>query len=116
MAKPSSLPRWADSGGAITEPSSGKKDVGWVAEKPPYQYFNWLLNLIYTWLLWLDRITSADGIKRVQQFANIAALHGNATHATVDVCVLTALGAYTFDSPLATAENSAHLPTVVTPT
>lgn len=55
MAKPASLPRWADVSGDIVEPTSGKKDVGWVAdEEPPAQYFNWLLNLTYQWLEYVD--------------------------------------------------------------
>lgn len=54
-AKPSSLPRWADVGGAIVEPPDGKKDVGWVTgEKPPAQYFNWWKNLVYQWTDYLD--------------------------------------------------------------
>lgn len=57
-AKPSSLPRWADVGGAIVVPNSGKLDVGWVAaERPPAQYQNWLLNLGYQWDAYLS-----DGI------------------------------------------------------
>lgn len=53
--KPTSVSRWADVGGAIVEPSSGKKDVGWlVAEKPAAQFFNWLLNISYQWQLWLQ--------------------------------------------------------------
>jgi hypothetical protein len=56
--KPSSTPRWANVGGDIVEPAGGKKDVGWVAEeKPPAQYFNWLLNLTWQWLEYLN-----DGI------------------------------------------------------
>ena len=53
--KPTTLPRWADSGGDIVEPSSGKKDVGWeVDEQPPAQWFNWLFNLLYTWIQYLN--------------------------------------------------------------
>ena len=53
--KPTSLPRWADVSGDIVEPTSGKKDVGWVSdEEPPAQYFNWLLNLIYLWTRYLS--------------------------------------------------------------
>lgn len=60
MAKPSSLPRWADVGGDIVEPTSGKKDKGWEgAERPAGQYFNWLLNLIYQWLLWISGVAAA---------------------------------------------------------
>lgn len=61
--KPTDLPRWSDVGGDIVEPTSGKKDVGWVsAERPPAQYFNWLLNQGYKWLKWLD--DNADIILR----------------------------------------------------
>lgn len=59
MAKPTNTPRWADVGGAIVEPTSGKKDIGHVpAERPPAQYLNWLFNLIYQWVAWLDTITA----------------------------------------------------------
>jgi len=54
MAKPLSLPRWADVGGEITVPSSGKQDIGWIAEKPARQYFNWWMNLVYQWLVYLS--------------------------------------------------------------
>lgn len=55
MPMPSSEPEWASGGSAVkTEPSSGKKGEGWVAgEKPPAPYFNWLLNLIWTWIVWV---------------------------------------------------------------
>lgn len=58
MAKPASLPRWADVGGDIVEPSSGKKDTGWiVSEQPPHSYFNWFQNLVYQWCDYLDGLT-----------------------------------------------------------
>lgn len=54
-AKPTKLPRWGDVSGDIVEPSSGKKDVGWVdEEKPPAQFFNWLLDLIFQWTDYLN--------------------------------------------------------------
>ena len=34
--------RWAQSG-AQTDPGSVKTELGWIAEKPAYQFFNWLL-------------------------------------------------------------------------
>lgn len=56
ISKPAQLPRWADVVGAeVTDPPSGKKDTGWVdAEKPPHDYFNWLLLRIYQWLQFVD--------------------------------------------------------------
>ena len=59
MPKPASLPRWADVGGEIVEPSSGKKDTGWLdSEMPPHSYFNWWQNLVYQWTVYLDALTT----------------------------------------------------------
>jgi hypothetical protein len=53
--KPTTLPRWANSGGDIVEPASGKKDIGWVdGEEPAAQHANWLLNELYNWAEYLD--------------------------------------------------------------
>lgn len=54
VSKPSKYPEWAD-GGTIVEPSGAKKSLGWIVEKPPYQFFNWLFNLIYQWVEWFDQ-------------------------------------------------------------
>jgi hypothetical protein len=55
------LPRWATGVTAgITEPLEGKKDIGWVAsEKPPAQYFNWILKTIYDGMVVLDGLAGA---------------------------------------------------------
>ena len=55
----STLPRWADTVAGdpskVSEPPSGKKDIGWaVGERPPAQWKNWLLLQCYNWLVWLD--------------------------------------------------------------
>lgn len=58
MAQPTEKPRWADVGGDIIEPNTGKKDVGFVGgERPLAQFLNWLFNLIYLWILWLISLT-----------------------------------------------------------
>jgi len=45
--KPPKLPRFATGVGAVvTEPSEAKKDIGWIAERPPYQYQNWWTKLV----------------------------------------------------------------------
>ncbi len=41
--KPDMSKAWADFGTAV-EPNDTKKDQGWVAEKPPFQTFNWWQN------------------------------------------------------------------------
>jgi len=58
MAKPTDIPRWADTVAGdpakVNEPPNAKKDVGWVtAEKPPAQWLNWLAFTLYTWIVWL---------------------------------------------------------------
>lgn len=51
--KPSALPEWASGGSAqITEPTAGKKALGWVKEKPAFRFFNWFWNQVYLWLAW----------------------------------------------------------------
>ena len=74
--KPADLPRWADGGSAdVVEPSSGKKDIGWVAgEKLPAQFFNWILEKIYDWMVYLDDgiIQHAAKIKQVSSMEGIA--------------------------------------------
>lgn len=55
MAKPSLKPEWATGVADIVEPSGVKKGVGWIIEKPPFQFFNWLFNLIYLWIVWFDQ-------------------------------------------------------------
>lgn len=55
VMKPAKVPRWGDVGGALVEPTNTKKDTGWFpGEKPPAEYVNWLLNNLYTWVLWLQ--------------------------------------------------------------
>lgn len=71
MAKPDKYPRWATGGGAIVaEPSEGDKDNGWAyKQKPPSNWFNWLLLKIYQWLYFLYEemlspiITDAGALK-----------------------------------------------------
>lgn len=53
--KPTILPRWANVGASVTEPSSGQKDVGYDGgDRPPHQYENWRAEVIYDWTKWLD--------------------------------------------------------------
>lgn len=85
MPKPTSTPRWADVGGDIVEPSAGKKNVGWLAdERPPAQYFNWLLNTIYLWCKWIDDgvWTAVSGAFSGAISAASAAISGAITAAT----------------------------------
>lgn len=48
-AKPDISDAWAQSG-SITNPGSAKVILGWIAEIPTFQVFNWVLNRIDTFL------------------------------------------------------------------
>ena len=71
----STLPRYADTVAGdpskVSEPPSGKKDIGWVVgEKPPAQWMNWLLLQCYNWLVWLDAFeTESHTWTKLQTFA-----------------------------------------------
>ena len=81
MAKPTDLPEWASSpqdANDIVVPSAGRKQTGWhrnagVPEKPPYQFFNWFMNLVYQWINWFDSNIN-QGVKTTDSpsFANLA--------------------------------------------
>ncbi len=55
MSKPDK-PEWASNNpDQVIEPDLAKKQTGWLpAEKPPNQYFNWLLLKIYEWVNWTE--------------------------------------------------------------
>jgi hypothetical protein len=55
MPRPDKLPEWASGADAsITEPPTQKKQLGWITEKVPHDWMNWLFGTIYDWLVWLD--------------------------------------------------------------
>lgn len=58
MAKPTNLALWATTGTKV-EPSAGVKQAGWAAnQRPPAQWFNWWMNAVYLWMVWLDAFES----------------------------------------------------------
>ncbi len=81
MSKPSELPIWAtDSGAAVVDPGTAKKQQGWTAEIPPHEFFNFWQNLVYQWVLYLD--TQVDAVAGQQN--NYDAIVGtNGTDANI---------------------------------
>ncbi len=62
MAKPVTLPRWANVSGTVVEPSEPEKDGGFVGGgTAAASTFNWLMLWIYNWLAWLDSFFSSAG-------------------------------------------------------
>lgn len=59
--RPASFPVWATAPGNVVTPSGGKQTDGWQNnERPPAKFFNWLHNLAYQWLVWLDQQEQAN--------------------------------------------------------
>ena len=93
FSRPATLPRWADVSGAIVVPTSGKLDVGFVAgERPPAQYLNWDLNLIYQWIAYLSNQNGGQ--------KSVPITGGEYTNLTVQTIKLTATGGWAFTSIL----------------
>lgn len=56
LTKPDRYPRWATVGGAITEPNSARKDVGFEADlQLSAGEIDWLHNLAYQWIVYGDQ-------------------------------------------------------------
>lgn len=66
--KPSTLPRWATTGGTRLEPSEGQKDSGWTnGQRPPYNVMNWLQGLIYDWQQYLEDATDELDAEKLER-------------------------------------------------
>lgn len=101
--KPTNLAEWStDAGAPVVEPSTPQKQAGWPVDyKPPAQWFNWWMELIHYWIVWLDAFESeAHSWTAIQTFDNAAtfnaAINANATVYLNDVVQVGATG--TFDS------------------
>lgn len=70
MRRPNGIFEWATDGDNIEEPSSGRKAEGWLpATRPPAQFFNWILNLVGQWIVWLSaRSESLDAAHAAHAF------------------------------------------------
>lgn len=54
--KPAKVPRWNDGLANQTEPTEGKKDLGWVLdEEPPSSFFNFLQHFTGLWFKWFNQ-------------------------------------------------------------
>lgn len=96
VTKPSKYPEWASGGTGITEPGAPKKILGWIVEKPPFQFFNWLFNLIYLWIQWLDQgYEGTTAVNFAMTTAGVYTVPLGSTHLMVD----TTGGAITLQLP-----------------
>lgn len=66
MAKPTNLALWATNVNypatadpIKVEPGAGVKAAGWAPQqRPPAQWWNWWMNAVYLWMVWLDAFES----------------------------------------------------------
>lgn len=64
---PASKPRFAsESGAAFQEPTEPKKDIGWVGEIPPFEFFNWLHRQTFEWIDYLDKFSDAQLYSQIE--------------------------------------------------
>lgn len=55
------MPEWAtDNTALVEEPLDVKKEQGWIIEKPPLQWFNWLHQKTYQWISYFDRLINKN--------------------------------------------------------
>lgn len=104
---PSQLPRWGDTTpGNITEPTEIQKGVGFPAGNPRRQFMNWLLNLGYQWLAWLNQVTFRFGYFGPDQA--LAAGPAPSTGAGLTVAAVSFSGAAFVSGYLVSADAPAH--------
>lgn len=80
-SKPSDKPEWATGGDAqVIAPSGAKQLVGWISEKPPYQFFNWWMKFAYLWIDYFENRTDA----LLQEFDAIVGSGSGCSHASIN--------------------------------
>lgn len=80
-SKPTERPQWAtDNTAQVITPSTSKQTVGWISEKPPYQYFNWLFKFIWLWISYFENRTDA----LLQEFDAIVGSGSGCSHASIN--------------------------------
>lgn len=68
MPMPANVPAWNTGGANRTEPSAGKKVLGWVVAEPvDSSFFNWWMFTAYSWILWLQGIQDESLTWTIQQ-------------------------------------------------
>lgn len=84
LSKPAEKPEWATDGAAdVLTPSAGKQILGWISEKPPYQWFNWLAKFTYLWINYFENVTDRVGAEFDAVVGSVTA----ATHTTIEAAI-----------------------------
>jgi len=104
--KPTNLAEWATGAAPIVEPTTPQKQAGWPVDfKPPAQWFNWWMELVHQWMVWLDAFESeAHTWSAIQTFGNAAtfnaAINANATVYLNDQIEVGSTGAFSSLKPI----------------
>ncbi len=84
LSKPAEKPEWATDGAAdVLTPAPSKQVLGWISEKPPYQWFNWLAKFTYLWINYFENVTDRVG----SEFDAVVGSTTAATHATIEAAI-----------------------------
>lgn len=60
--KPGGFLNWNPSGSNGLQPPAGQLNTGWLlAQKPPFQWMNWLFTTIDQWIQWFAQVTANPG-------------------------------------------------------
>jgi len=102
MAAPSSLPVWCTTPAVATDKdapdaakkATGFKRIGGVPEKPPFQDFNWYMNLVYQWVLYFSTLFTSQESVAISQSQTNAALGTTSFDPTVFRGIKIAIAVY----------------------
>ncbi len=84
LAKPAEKPEWAtDLAADVITPSAGKQILGWISEKPPYQWFNWLAKFTYLWINYFENVTDRVG----SEFDAVVGSTTASSHSTIEAAI-----------------------------
>lgn len=104
---------WA-SGGSTTDPGGAKEAAGWVSsERPPANWWNWILNSFGQWLSWsedsIDDIEAKTDYITVTQAVDLDAIEARACFASFTVVTDTTSGTPTITAGNGEVPDGSHL-------
>ncbi len=102
LTKPAEKPEWATDGGAeVATPTAPKQAQGWISEKPPYQWFNWLSKWTYLWINYFEDATDRSG----SEYDAVVGSLSYCTHATLQLAIAAGAKSILVVSPLTLASD-----------
>lgn len=102
LTKPAEKPEWATDGAAdVATPTAPKQALGWISEKPPYQWFNWLSKWTYLWINYFEDASDRNG----SDYDAVVGSESYCTHATIQLAITAGAKSILVISPLTLASD-----------